>query len=54
MFGMSWSLSQDGMAVFTLGPDRFRIINTAAREALVLGGFAKESKDGETKKKTKK
>lgn len=37
-----------------LGPDRFRIINTAAREALVLGGFAKEGKDGETKKKGKK
>jgi putative IMPACT (imprinted ancient) family translation regulator len=29
-----------------LGPDRFRIINTAAREALVQGGFAKEGKDG--------
>jgi hypothetical protein len=25
-----------------LGPDRFRLINTAAREALVLGGFVKE------------
>jgi hypothetical protein len=37
-----------------LGPDRFRIINTVAREALVLGGFAKEGKDGETKKKGKK
>ncbi|KAF2125594.1 UPF0029-domain-containing protein [Dothidotthia symphoricarpi CBS 119687] len=37
-----------------LGPDRFRIINTAAREALVLGGFTKESKDGEPKKKGKK
>ncbi|PSN74448.1 UPF0029-domain-containing protein [Corynespora cassiicola Philippines] len=36
-----------------LGPDRFRIINTAAREALVLGGFAKESKE-DTKKKGKK
>jgi hypothetical protein len=34
-----------------LGPDRFRIINTAAREALVMGGFAKEV-DG--KKKGKK
>jgi hypothetical protein len=34
-----------------LGPDRFRIINTAAREALVLGGFAKEA---EGKKKGKK
>ncbi|KAF1830530.1 UPF0029-domain-containing protein [Decorospora gaudefroyi] len=36
-----------------LGPDRFRIINTAAREALVLGGFAKDGKDGD-KKKSKK
>jgi len=34
-----------------LGPDRFRIINTSAREALVLGGFAKEV---EGKKKGKK
>ena len=37
-----------------LGPDRFRIINTAAREALVLGGFAKEVKDGDGKKKGRK
>lgn len=41
-----------------LGPDRFRIINTAAREALVLGGFVKEVKDVgggvEGKKKGKK
>ena len=37
-----------------LGPDRFRIINTAAREALVLGGFAREGKEGDTKKKGKK
>jgi hypothetical protein len=37
-----------------LGPDRFRIINTAAREALVLGGFTKEGKDGDSKKKGKK
>jgi hypothetical protein len=37
-----------------LGPDRFRIINTAAREALVLGGFTKETKDGDIKKKGKK
>jgi hypothetical protein len=37
-----------------LGPDRFRIINTAAREALVLGGFAKEGKESDTKKKSKK
>ncbi|KAF1954164.1 impact family protein [Byssothecium circinans] len=36
-----------------LGPDRFRIINTAAREALVLGGFVKEGKE-EGKKKGKK
>jgi hypothetical protein len=28
-----------------LGPDRFRIINTAAREALILGGFARDGKD---------
>jgi hypothetical protein len=27
-----------------LGPDRFRIINSAAREALVLGGWGKEEK----------
>jgi hypothetical protein len=38
-----------------LGPDRFRIINTAAREALVLGGFTKEGKEGgDMKKKGKK
>jgi hypothetical protein len=37
-----------------LGPDRFRIINTAAREALLLGGFAKEGKEGDAKKKGKK
>lgn len=40
-----------------LGPDRFRIINTAAREALVLGGYTKEGKDagaGDGKKKTKR
>lgn len=37
-----------------LGPDRFRLINTAAREALVLGGFVKEGRDGESKKKGKK
>ncbi|KAF2276439.1 UPF0029-domain-containing protein [Westerdykella ornata] len=40
-----------------LGPDRFRIINSAAREALVLGGFAKEGKEagaGDGRKKTKK
>ncbi|OAL00047.1 UPF0029-domain-containing protein [Phaeosphaeriaceae sp. SRC1lsM3a] len=28
-----------------LGPDRFRIINTAAREALLLGGYGKDGKD---------
>lgn len=37
-----------------LGPDRFRLINTAAREALVLGGFAKDNKDESSKKKGKK
>jgi hypothetical protein len=37
-----------------LGPDRFRIINTTAREALILGGFVKEGKDGDSKKKGKK
>lgn len=37
-----------------LGPDRFRLINTAAREALVLGGFAKDNKDEGSKKKGKK
>ncbi|OAG04765.1 UPF0029-domain-containing protein [Paraphaeosphaeria sporulosa] len=36
-----------------LGPDRFRIINTASREALVLGGFARDTKE-ENKKKGKK
>ena len=34
-----------------LGPDRFRIINSVAREALVVGGFVKE---GEVKKKGKR
>jgi hypothetical protein len=37
-----------------LGPDRFRIINTAAREALILGGYAKEVKENDTRKKGKK
>jgi hypothetical protein len=37
-----------------LGPDRFRIINTAAREALLLGGYAKDGKEGDSKKKGKK
>lgn len=37
-----------------LGPDRFRLINTAAREALVLGGFVKDNKEEGTKRKGKK
>lgn len=39
-----------------LGPDRFRIINAVAREALVKGGFVKgeEEKGGKKKKKGKK
>ncbi|KAI8933180.1 hypothetical protein NX059_009818 [Plenodomus lindquistii] len=37
-----------------LGPDRFRIINTTSREALILGGFAKDGKDADSKKKGKK
>jgi hypothetical protein len=37
-----------------LGPDRFRIINTTAREALIVGGFARDAKDGDSKKKGKK
>ncbi|KAK7555324.1 ribosomal protein S5 domain 2-type protein [Phyllosticta citricarpa] len=38
-----------------LGPDRFRIINQTAREALVLGGFVREEKEkGGGKKKGKK
>ncbi|KAF1918883.1 ribosomal protein S5 domain 2-type protein [Ampelomyces quisqualis] len=37
-----------------LGPDRFRIINTAAREALVLGGYAKDGKESDIKKKGRK
>lgn len=37
-----------------LGPDRFRIINTTAREALILGGFAKDGKENGSKKKGKK
>lgn len=41
-----------------LGPDRFRLINSAARDAFVKGGFVKEpSKDGKQdggKKKSKK
>jgi len=34
-----------------LGPDRFRLINTAAREALVLGGFVKEEKKRKSEEK---
>ncbi|CAI6296329.1 unnamed protein product [Periconia digitata] len=37
-----------------LGPDRFRIINTASRQALIQGGFAKEGKEADGKKKGKK
>ena len=37
-----------------LGPDRFRLINTAAREALVLGGFVREEKEGKKGKGKKK
>lgn len=37
-----------------LGPDRFRIINTAAREALLLGGFAKDTKESDSKRKGKR
>jgi len=36
-----------------LGPDRFRLINTAAREALVLGGFVKDGGEGSGKGKKK-
>ncbi|KAA8892678.1 ribosomal protein S5 domain 2-type protein [Sphaerosporella brunnea] len=39
-----------------LGPDRFRLINTAARAALVLGGFVKEEEKpakGKGKKRKK-
>jgi hypothetical protein len=34
-----------------LGPDRFRCINTAARESLVLGGFVEEKKSSNSKEK---
>lgn len=38
-----------------LGPDRFRLINQAARDALVTGGFVREEKkEGGGKKKGKK
>ncbi|KAH9809299.1 hypothetical protein Tdes44962_MAKER06159 [Teratosphaeria destructans] len=51
----------DAMVVVTrwyggvqLGPDRFRIINQTAREALVKGGFAPEGGKEGSKKKGKK
>jgi hypothetical protein len=34
-----------------LGPDRFRIINQSARDAVVTGGFAKEAKGNNKKSK---
>ncbi|KAF2090725.1 UPF0029-domain-containing protein [Saccharata proteae CBS 121410] len=37
-----------------LGPDRFRLINSAAREALVMGGWAKEKEKEGSKKKGRK
>ncbi|KAF8243554.1 UPF0029-domain-containing protein [Wilcoxina mikolae CBS 423.85] len=37
-----------------LGPDRFRCINTAARESLVLGGFVEEKKTSSSKGKKKR
>ena len=37
-----------------LGPDRFRIINAVARDALVQGGFVKEKHDVSRKKNGKK
>lgn len=37
-----------------LGPDRFRLINQAAREALVKGGFVKIEEERVSKKKGKK
>ncbi|PNS16446.1 hypothetical protein CAC42_180 [Sphaceloma murrayae] len=37
-----------------LGPDRFRIINSVARDAAVKGGFVKESTKGKESKKGKK
>lgn len=37
-----------------LGPDRFRIINQVARDALVKGGFGKEGEKRDGKKKGKK
>ena len=50
----------DAMVVVTrwyggvqLGPDRFRIINQTARDALVSGGFTQEAQK-DSKKKSKK
>ncbi|KAL4929688.1 putative aromatic amino acid aminotransferase [Aspergillus undulatus] len=37
-----------------LGPDRFRIINAAGRDALVRGGFGKDKKEAGGRKKGKK
>lgn len=37
-----------------LGPDRFRIINTVARDAFVKGGFYQEDSSHASKKKGKK
>ena len=37
-----------------LGPDRFRLINSAARDAFVKGGFVKDAKPEGGKKKGKK
>lgn len=37
-----------------LGPDRFRIINSAAREAMVVGGFVAREGEGERGKKGKR
>lgn len=37
-----------------LGPDRFRLINQAARDALVKGGFVKTDEEKAIKKKAKK
>ncbi len=37
-----------------LGPDRFRLVNQAAREALVKGGFVKAEEEKASKKKKRK
>ena len=37
-----------------LGPDRFRIINETARDALVKGGFVQHSVQDHAKRKGKK